>query len=154
KGALALDVHVDVAIEVSDVQQPLDVIGRDLALRLEVSDAGAAAVLLGPCSGLRHRVPGRLRRVLLSHLGRRGLVLTWHVLLLVRLGYHVLSLPHARPPQIAISNLRPPSRPTVTPVPAATHAVSLPESGTLPAQEPCPGIPGTASAAANAFLIS
>ena len=32
-GAVALDVHVDVAVEVGDVEQPLEVVGRDVALR-------------------------------------------------------------------------------------------------------------------------
>src|SRR6266699_3185406 len=37
--AVADHVHVDVAVEIGDIEQPLDVVGRYLALELEVRDA-------------------------------------------------------------------------------------------------------------------
>ena len=37
EGAVTLDVHVDVAVEVGDVQQALEVVGGDVALALEVA---------------------------------------------------------------------------------------------------------------------
>ena len=37
---VALDVHVDVAVEVGDVEQALEVVGGDVALLLEVTRVG------------------------------------------------------------------------------------------------------------------
>src|SRR6185437_2579322 len=58
RGAVALDVHVDVAVEIGDVQQALQVVGRDVALFLE---PGQAAFRLGLRSGFRLRRHGALR---------------------------------------------------------------------------------------------
>ena len=52
QGPVALDVHVDVAIEVGHVQQPLDVVGGDLALLLEVRHVHLGGGLVG-IGGLR-----------------------------------------------------------------------------------------------------
>ena len=64
--AVALDVHVDVAVEVGDVEQPLEVVGRDVALLLELGyrPRGPLAGGRGP-GGLgvvRPRSPARRSR--------------------------------------------------------------------------------------------
>ena len=51
-GAVALDVHVDVAVEVGDVEQALEVVGGDVALPLEQR----GAVRLRPRAARRRRV--------------------------------------------------------------------------------------------------
>src|SRR6266567_8776401 len=43
--AVAVHVHVDVAVEIGDIEQPLDVVGRYLALELEVRDARLARLV-------------------------------------------------------------------------------------------------------------
>src|SRR5262249_62101096 len=55
-GAVTLDVHVDVAVEIRDIQQAFDVVGRDLALLLQVPDCGRVL------ARLRAVVVGALRR--------------------------------------------------------------------------------------------
>ena len=51
--AVALDVHVDVAVQVGDVEQALEVVGRQLALTLEQVGAGRGRLGLFGHSGLR-----------------------------------------------------------------------------------------------------
>ncbi len=47
---VALDVHVDVAVQVGDVEQALDVVGGDIALELEIAELRS---VLGLVEGFR-----------------------------------------------------------------------------------------------------
>jgi hypothetical protein len=48
RGPVALDVHVQVTVEVGDVEQLLEVVGRDVALALELLDAQRLRLVAGP----------------------------------------------------------------------------------------------------------
>ena len=50
--AVAFNVHVDIAIKVGDVEQALDVVGRNIALLLEVGDADLISLVLAGSRGV------------------------------------------------------------------------------------------------------
>ena len=67
-----LDVHVDVAVEVGDVQQVLEVVGRDLALLLEIAAAAPGGACCRRASPAARSVGPARRR--LAVVGRRPLL--------------------------------------------------------------------------------
>src|SRR5712691_2529585 len=72
--AVAVHVHVDVAVEIGDIEQPLDVVGRYLALELEVRDARLGWLVSRRLVSARDVVARRLDGILgASGLGASGL---------------------------------------------------------------------------------